>query len=127
MNLLQAEIASAGGAPALRVGGRLLPLPGGTGARPAGVTLGIRPEDLYEVVPPAIGERCVALPVRVAAVEPLGAETLLLLALKETGEELIARVGRQSALSAGADAEIRLDCGEIRLFDRASGKALARD
>jgi multiple sugar transport system ATP-binding protein len=127
MNLLRAEIASTDGAPALRVGGRLLPLQGGAGARPQGVTLGIRPEDLYEVPPPAIEGRCVALPVRVAAVEPLGAETLLLLALKETGEELIARVGRDSALSAGAEAEIRLDCGEIRLFDRASGKALARD
>jgi multiple sugar transport system ATP-binding protein len=129
MNLLRTELESESGKPALRVGSRRLPLPGwpDLARRPDGITLGIRPEDLYEAPPPAIAGRCVALPVRVAAVEPLGAETLLLLTLKETGEELTARVGRESALAAGAEAEIRLDCGEIRLFDRASGRAIARD
>jgi multiple sugar transport system ATP-binding protein len=129
MNLLQAGLESADGRPALNAGGRLLPLPGWPAlpARPDGITLGIRPEDLYEAPPPAIAGRCVALPVRVGAVEPLGAETLLLLTLKETGEELTARVGRESALAPGDDTEIKLDCGELRLFDRGSGKAIARD
>ena len=44
------------------------------------VTLGIRPEDLYETPPPAVAPRTQQIATRVLAVEPLGAETLLMLA-----------------------------------------------
>ena len=49
------------------------------------VTLGIRPEDLYETAAARARGAVGALPGRVVAVEPLGAETLLVLALGEPG------------------------------------------
>ena len=68
----------------------------------APVTLGIRPEDLYETPPP--GRR--AADRRICrrgclAVEPLGAETLLMLALGRPDEEIIARVGRDTGAAHG--------------------------
>ncbi len=84
--------------------------------------MGVRPEDLYEAPPPGLEGRTVALPVRVIAVEPLGAETLLVLSLD--GEEVIARIGRDTALRGGDFVSITLDAGAIHLFDPATGGAL---
>ena len=65
------------------------------------VTLGIRPEDIYETQPPELQSKAGALPVHVVAVEPLGAETLVVLRLASSDVEVIARVGRDSRLVAG--------------------------
>ena len=101
MNLLAARLDAEGGPAVVRIGDLAIALPGGPSPalarhRGAAVTLGIRPEDLYEVAPPALRDRCVALPVRVVAVEPLGAETLLVLGFGS--EELNARIGRDTGL-----------------------------
>jgi ABC-type sugar transport system ATPase subunit len=85
--------------------------------------LGVRPEDLYEVPPPGLKDRTVGLPVRVEAVEPLGAETLLVLSFESA--ELIARIGRDTGLRGGDRVAIALDVGAIHLFDPATGDALA--
>jgi multiple sugar transport system ATP-binding protein len=127
MNLLAARLEAADGALRLRLGEVALALPeaqSGALARQAGqaVTLGVRPEDLYELPPPGLEERTVALPVRVDAVEPLGAETLLVLRFE--GEELIARIGRDTALRSGDRVAIALDAGAIHLFDPTTGGAL---
>ncbi len=84
--------------------------------------MGVRPEDLYEAPPPGLDGQTVALPVRVDAVEPLGAETLLVLSF--AGEELIARIGRDTALRMGDHVSIALDAGAIHLFDPTTGAAL---
>jgi len=54
------------------------------------VLLGIRPEDIYEAPDPAQPARQ-ELAARVVAVEPLGAETLIVLTIDGAAEEVIAR------------------------------------
>jgi multiple sugar transport system ATP-binding protein len=128
MNLLAGRLQAADGALRLGLGEVAFALPESLAAplaRHAGqaVTLGVRPEDLYEVPPPGLEERTALLPVRVDAVEPLGAETLLVVSFE--GEELIARIGRDTALRAGDRVAIALDAGAIHLFDPTTGAALA--
>ena len=64
------------------------------------------------------------IPVRVFAVEPLGAETLLVLASPDSSQEFTARVGRQTKLTAGDTAVIALDTARIHLFDAATTRAI---
>src|SRR5437870_8860354 len=102
MNLLPGRLVAGGGRTAVGLPGGTLELPGWP-ASPAGgeVTVGIRPEDLYEsAADPA--RPTGRLAATVAAVEPLGAETLVLLAAGTERTELIARLGRRTALAVGA-------------------------
>jgi len=92
----------------------------------ATVTLGIRPEDLYEAPPPALSVRAQQIATRVLAVEPLGAETLLMLTIGSSSQEIVARVGRDTALRIGDAATIALDPSALHLFDPATTKAIAR-
>jgi len=88
------------------------------------VTVGIRPEDVYESPPPGASESFVRLAARVVAVEPLGAETLLVLALEASGEELVARVGRDTRLRRGDRHQVALDAAALHLFDSTTTKAI---
>jgi len=63
---------------------------------------------------------------RVIAVEPLGAETLLVLTLEGAGADIIARVGRETRLRTGDAATILLDAAAVQLFDPATTRAVAR-
>jgi ABC-type sugar transport system ATPase subunit len=63
--------------------------------------------------------------VQVTAVEPLGAETLVMLRLADSGTELIARLGRHSSLVAGGTTTVFLDLGEVHLFDPATTEAIS--
>ena len=87
------------------------------------VIVGVRPEDLYEAAPPGTA-RFARLPAHVGAVEPLGAETLLVVSLDASGEELIARIGRDTPLRTGDRLDIALDIATIHLFDPATTKAI---
>jgi multiple sugar transport system ATP-binding protein len=82
------------------------------------VTFGIRPEDLYEDAPPGMPRH----PVAVRGIEPLGAETILLLSLG--GHDLVARVGRATRFRIGEQAEIAFDPAGVHLFDAATGAAV---
>ena len=132
MNLLTGQLESARERPMLRLAGAVFELPGWSSTTSLGrhmgreVTVGIRPEDLCEVPPPGLEARTVLLPVRVITVEPLGAETLLLLSFVGSDEELIARVGRDTALKNGESASIALDPAAVYLFDPATTKAITR-
>ncbi len=86
------------------------------------VMLGIRPEDLYEN-PAAPMPR---LRVEVRGIEPLGAETILLLTAGEQNHELLARVGRQTAFRIGDRTDIAIDVAAIHLFDIETGAAISR-
>jgi len=88
---------------------------------------GIRPEDLYETSPRPGDERLVPIAMRVLAVEPLGAETLLVLALDGSAEEIIARIGRETRLRPDDRATLLLDAAAIQLFDAATTRVIARD
>ena len=127
MNLLQGRFAIDDGRAVARFAGRGVELTKRATASLTGyigrkVIVGIRPEDLYET--PHAGASVARLPARVAVVEPLGAETLLVLALEGSGEELIARIGRDTALRSGDRFEVALDTSAIHLFDPDTTKAI---
>jgi multiple sugar transport system ATP-binding protein len=85
--------------------------------------VGFRPEDLYDRSPPV--EAPIRLPAHILAVEPLGAETLVVAALSGHREEVIARVGRDSALVPGMDSLLWLDGGAVHVFDPGGNAALS--
>ncbi len=89
------------------------------------VVIGVRPEDLYETPSPDGPAQVARLPVRIVTVESLGAETLLTVALDGSGDELIARIGRDTALRCGDRFEISLNAAAIHLFDSATTQAIA--
>jgi multiple sugar transport system ATP-binding protein len=129
MNLLPAKLDMADGFAVARFAGVAVTLPERPAARVAShagheVTLGVRPEDLYESPPPHAQGPFARLPARVVAVEPLGAETLLMLTLDGSGSEMIARVGRESRSRSGDRLEIALDARAVHLFDPATTRAL---
>jgi multiple sugar transport system ATP-binding protein len=88
------------------------------------VIIGVRPEDLYETVPAGDAAQFARVPARVVAVEPLGAETLLVAALMGSKDELIARIGRDTTLRTGDNLDIAVDTAAIHLFDPATTKAI---
>ncbi len=130
-NLIEAEVAAADGAVAVRVGGRELALPRHRAAdleTLAGrrVVFAIRPEDL-KVASTADGDAGGArLPARLVAIEPLGAETILVLALDGLDEEILARVGPEVMLRPGEPVTLVPNLAAVHLFDPASTRALPR-
>jgi len=128
MNLLEATIDTQDGRTVARVASGTIALTDAMAAALAkhsgnDVIVGIRPEDLYET-PPAGARALARLPARVVAVEPLGAETLIVLSLDASNEELIARLGRDTRLESGDALRIAVDVGEIHLFDPATTRAI---
>lgn len=125
MNLVPIELGRCSG----RLGRVSIPLRSWseTALGPArGVLLGIRPEDLYET-PPRPGDDLVPIAMQVSAVEPLGAETLLVLTLDDDTTDIIARVGRDTRLRIGERATILLDTTTVHLFDPITTRVIARD
>jgi multiple sugar transport system ATP-binding protein len=128
MNLVTAPLNLADGSPSVSLSSLRI---GVEGWRPprhlksGAITVGIRPEDIYEAPVPEIP--AAPLPVRVVAVEPLGAETLVVLRLNNpgSGEELIARLGRNSRLVPGEETTVYLDVSQVHLFDPATTEAIA--
>jgi ABC-type sugar transport system ATPase subunit len=127
MNLLPATLEPAGDHAKLHLAGAIFDLPDWPLAAlrnhlNRAVTLGIRPEDLYES-PAAPMPR---LRVQVRGIEPLGAETILVLAAGVGNHELLARVGRETALRIGETTDIAIDVSAIHLFDGETGDAVSR-
>jgi multiple sugar transport system ATP-binding protein len=131
MNLLAARLERQGSQFAIRVADGSFPVEGyapdvlaSHENRP--ITLGIRPEDLYEAASPGpAAGRLQPIAARIHAVEPLGAETLLVLSVG-TGDELIARIGRETALRPGESTTLMLDTARIHLFDAETTHAVPR-
>jgi multiple sugar transport system ATP-binding protein len=88
--------------------------------------LGVRPEDLYETSAEVPHGSPVLLDVKVDAIEPLGAETLLLLSIGVAGQELVARVGRSTHLHVGERTRIAMDTTAVHLFDPGTGRVLPK-
>jgi ABC-type sugar transport system ATPase subunit len=130
MNLLPGRIEQRDGRIVAQLAGGNLALPMRTASalgRYVGgdVIVGVRPEDLYEFAPPGDPAQFARLPAHVDAVEPLGAETLLMASLEGSDAELIARIGRDTALRRGDRLDLALDTATIHLFDPATTKAIA--
>jgi multiple sugar transport system ATP-binding protein len=86
------------------------------------LTIGVRAEDL-RLGDPAPGAGVIRA--RVDAIEPLGAETLMLVAAD--GFEATARLGRDVAARVGDIVTLTFDPGAVHLFDPASGLVVAKD
>jgi multiple sugar transport system ATP-binding protein len=92
-----------------------------------GQLVGIRPEDLYETSPRPGDDRILPLPpATVMAVEPLGAETLIVLAVEGVATEIIARVGRETGLRPGDVTTFLADTDATNVFDAQTTRAIAR-
>ena len=127
MNLIESALVESAAGRAVRVGRTELPLERSllpdlaVGQR---IIFGIRPEDLYEPGEHPPGLRTHGLPAEVMAIEPLGAETLLILDLAGAPGEVVARVGRDARARVGERIEIRVDLSAVRFFDVATTRAL---
>jgi multiple sugar transport system ATP-binding protein len=87
---------------------------------------GVRAEDLH-LEPDAVpGPQRGSIKGRASAVEPLGAETLLLVET-ERGIECTARLSRHAKVCPGAQVELFFPPQAAFLFDAASGRSLASD
>jgi len=131
MNLMKGTIEVGGEQAVLRLAGVPIALddwPAATLRRHAGreVTMGIRPEDIYAKTGPGPEDRGARLAAEIVAVEPLGAETLLVLSVAPSGAEIIARTGRDTSLRSGEPVGVTLDASALHLFDSTSGKAIPR-
>jgi len=129
MNLVPGEVTADAGGPVLRVGAVAMPAPAFAGAAalvPGGrVVVGFRPEDIYEPGEEPAGRSTAEIRGRVLAVEPLGAETLLVLSMDGVEGDVIARVGREAKAAAGEIARLRIDTTAIHLFDPETTRAIA--
>jgi multiple sugar transport system ATP-binding protein len=111
MNLLPATVADG----RVRLGAATLALKARAPDGP--VTLGVRPEDLVPAPDgPLAGE--------VAAVEPLGAETILSVRLPGVERELMLRAGRTAPAGLGDRIALVAPDEAIHLFDAATGQRL---
>jgi len=124
MNVLKATVAARDGRPAARLAGGWLPLSrwDGAGLPDGDVLVGMRPEEVVLQEPRTTAE---GLRGTVCGVEPLGAETLLLVELEGGAGEVTARVHRDVALAVGDEVGLGVAEAGIYLFDAATEQAIA--
>ncbi|WP_028660469.1 ABC transporter ATP-binding protein [Nocardioides insulae] len=132
MNLLEATLDGEGTA---TVAGYRLPLPRDVAARADGsVTLGIRPESFHVVA--EAGPTSTGLPVQVAVVEELGADTYLYGTLEDVladgtsvqdavRHQIVARLDGRQRLVRGERVLLAADPERVHVFDTASGARLS--
>jgi multiple sugar transport system ATP-binding protein len=132
MNLLPGQLGAAGDPPRLHIGNIVLDISGWSNAlnsslRNGRFMLGIRPEDIYERTSRPQDANLLAIGTRVAAVEPLGAETLLVVETEHIPHEIIARIGRETQLRPGDQTSLLIDTRAIHLFDAETTRVIPRD
>jgi len=88
------------------------------------VLFGIRPEDLYERPPGHLKDRFETLTGRVATVEALGAETLLVMGIEGVKETFRARLDRDCAVQTGETISLFINLDAVHLFDPETTRAI---
>jgi multiple sugar transport system ATP-binding protein len=122
MNLVHARLERGlDGKPLLRLGRQSIPIPerwlsDAEKARQE-VIFGIRPEDIFLRGSVPSYASTAGLQMEVVAVEPLGAETVLILKTDEIDQKVTARVGRDVGAKKGEKIEVQIDLGSALLFD----------
>ena len=116
MNWIEIELERDGAT--LRGAGAEIPIPAGLDL-PRRVKAGVRPEHIHFDASPA---RCVAIGGEVVSVEPLGAETHVL--LDASGTRIRVKTAGFDAPSRGAGVRVHLDPGALLWFDAESGARL---
>ncbi len=127
MNLLKARIVAHDGAIFAEVGAASLPLArwsaGQLAATQDEVLIGIRPEEL-ELVEAGATADANRLSGTVTAIEPLGAETLIVIDVAGQAGEVTARMHRDVQLSLGDSATLGFAAKALYLFDGKTEKAI---
>ena len=130
MNLAKARIVAQGGAHFAQLGGAMLPLARWSAADLAAshgeLLVGIRPEEL-SLLDGATADTNAnpnALRGSVSAIEPLGAETLVVIDLEGQAGEFTARVHRDVQLALGDSATLGFASKALYLFDGRTEKAI---
>jgi multiple sugar transport system ATP-binding protein len=132
MNLATARIVAQGGAHFAQLGGAMLPLARWSAADLAAchgeLLVGIRPEEL-SLIDGATADTNAnpnpnALRGSVSAIEPLGAETLVVIDLDGQAGEVTARVHRDVQLALGDSATLGFASKALYLFDGRTEKAI---
>jgi multiple sugar transport system ATP-binding protein len=131
MNLFTVPLASSGGSFHVESAAIRAPLSRWAAATLAPSTgrpiiLGVRAADLYLDAAPLGAEEKGSIRGTAFAVEPLGAETLLVIET-EDGVECTARLSRDIRVSPGETIELFFGARSVYLFDAESGKAITGD
>lgn len=116
MNLLPAVVSTEG----VKLDGYTLPITA-PAAEGCDVIFGIRPEDIVLVDP---ADQLSVIAGEVTALEPLGAETLVM--VRTIHKEVIVRAGRLVNAKVGNKVGLSLDMAMARLFDHSTGKAIEK-
>ena len=129
MNLFNARLEASAGEVAARFGQFVLPLPALDASKLSDyldrqVVVGIRPEDLSEIQPSIPQQPQTGFKARVATVEALGAETLLILEIDGIEEMVRARLDRDSPARLGDEILIRVDVNRVHLFDPETSRSI---
>ena len=126
MNLMPARLVTQDGQRMAQVGTALLPLAAWTAAQldatEGRLLVGVRPEELS--LRAAGGTDAHGLRGVVSAVEPLGAETLILVELDGQAGEVTARVHRDVTLALGESVALGFAAAALYLFDGRTEKAI---
>ena len=88
------------------------------------VVFGIRPDDLYEPGEHPPGRATHGIPAEVVAIEPLGAETLLVLEVEGAQGDVVARVSRDALARVGDRVDLQVDLAAVRFFDAQTTQAI---
>lgn len=90
------------------------------------ILFGVRPEDIYLDPAESNAADFASVRVEIVAVEPLGAETILV--MSTAGEnEIMARVGRDTQVKAGEVRDAYIDLSSAHLFEPATTEVLQRN
>jgi len=125
MNLLPATVTDGDGGRELKIGDSMIGLPPERApalAPGTQVTFGIRAEHL--ALEPREGAHVAAIPSEAIQIEPLGAETIVMLRLPGVEKTLVARVAGDSDVELGERCNLYLDLKLSHLFDT-DGASLA--
>jgi multiple sugar transport system ATP-binding protein len=86
------------------------------------VTIGVRPEDIYEAADADKLEVSAPLKAHLDVVEPMGNEIFLYFTLG--GHDLVARIDVRTPPSVNTDVDLVLDTSSLHFFDRETGESL---
>ena len=89
------------------------------------VLVGVRPEELSVCEEKGVGAGQAIWRGRVGGVEPLGAETLVIVDLEDQAGQMIARLHRDTLIQVDQDITLKCPVEAIYLFDATSEKAIA--
>jgi multiple sugar transport system ATP-binding protein len=129
MNLLGAKLERGGdGKRRLKIGDQNMELPDSWYPRetdPKETLFGIRPEDIF--LPDSVPSYATpaTIEMEVTAIEPLGAETVLIMKIGGIDQKITARVGREAKVSRGERIRLGLDLGSALLFDPKTTDAIS--